>query len=64
MTGYILSKLPPVKMVQLLDLEYPNLRAFAVLPGLIVTDMTIEAFKPLALDKGMLIWPVYQTGSD
>ncbi|KIM21834.1 hypothetical protein M408DRAFT_333213 [Serendipita vermifera MAFF 305830] len=55
MNGYLLSKLPPVKLMQLLDLEYPNLRTFSVIPGLVATDMLIEAFSALALDKAPLV---------
>jgi NAD(P)-dependent dehydrogenase (short-subunit alcohol dehydrogenase family) len=51
MTGYFLSKLPPIKLTQILDLEYPNLRTYAVMPGINDTDMLLDAFRPLALDK-------------
>jgi hypothetical protein len=72
MTAYLLSKLPAIKMVEILDygassslgwrglvayfssllLEYPNLRTFAIIPGIIPTDMLPPAFAPLANDKG------------
>lgn len=55
MGGYLTSKIAAAKLIQLLDLEYPNLRTFSVLPGLIPTDMLIESFSALALDKGLSI---------
>jgi len=54
MNGYLLSKLPAAKLMQLLDLEYPNLRTFAFIPGIVETDMLVESFRPLALDKAPL----------
>ncbi|KAG9049162.1 hypothetical protein FS842_000239 [Serendipita sp. 407] len=51
----MLSKLPAVKLVQILNDEYPNVRSFAVIPGLVPTDMFIEAFRSMALDKASLV---------
>lgn len=56
MVGYMLTKLPAVKMVELLALEYPNsVRSFAVVPGVIPTDMLPKdpnsGFHAIALDK-------------
>ncbi|KAG8803563.1 hypothetical protein FRC18_007287 [Serendipita sp. 400] len=53
--AYMLSKLPAVKLVQILNDEYPNVRSFAVIPGLVPTDMFIEAFRSMALDKASLV---------
>jgi hypothetical protein len=71
MTGYLLSKLPPVKLVQILNagsstlsdthltsfssrhLEYSNIRAYALVPGVVPTDMLLDIFKSSALDKRM-----------
>lgn len=36
-------------------IEYPNIRAFAVGPGLVATDMLIESFRPLAIDTRMYL---------
>ncbi|PVF94817.1 NAD(P)-binding protein [Serendipita vermifera] len=53
-TSYLLSKLPPVKLVQILNAEYENIRAFAFIPGLVPTDMILDAFKPYAIDTAPL----------
>ncbi|KAG8829792.1 hypothetical protein FRC17_006027 [Serendipita sp. 399] len=53
--GYFLSKLPAVKLVQILNDEYPNVRSFALIPGLVPTDMLVEAFRSLSLDKASLV---------
>ncbi|PVF94810.1 hypothetical protein CPB86DRAFT_876131 [Serendipita vermifera] len=52
--GYTLSKVPAVKLVQILNNEYENIRAFAFLPGLVDTDMLLEAAKPYASEKPSL----------
>ncbi|KAG8826059.1 hypothetical protein FRC17_008424 [Serendipita sp. 399] len=53
--GYLMSKLPSLKLVQLLNDEYPNVRSFVLLPGLVETDMTLDAFRPLTIDKANLV---------
>lgn len=30
--------------------EYPNIRAFAVCPGIVDTDALLDAFRPMAKD--------------
>ncbi|KIM22563.1 hypothetical protein M408DRAFT_78899 [Serendipita vermifera MAFF 305830] len=59
MSGYILTKLPGVKLVELMALEYPNnLRTYALVPGIVPTDMLPRdpksGFVALALDKPAL----------
>lgn len=55
MNGYLHSKVVGVKLVQTLDAEYPNLRTFAVIPGLVETDMLLEAMRGIPLDQASLV---------
>ncbi|PVF94809.1 NAD(P)-binding protein [Serendipita vermifera] len=53
--AYQLSKIPPIKLVQILNAEYRNIRAYAVNPGVVPTDSLLESFKPFAHDKPTLV---------
>lgn len=54
MTAYLVSKVSAAKLVQILNAEYSNMRTFAVLPGVVETEMLLDAFRPIAFDKPTL----------
>ncbi|KAF2194086.1 NAD(P)-binding protein [Zopfia rhizophila CBS 207.26] len=54
MSSYISSKLAQTKLMEFLHIEHPNIRAFTLLPGLLNTAMTAEAYLPYARDDPML----------
>lgn len=65
MSGYIVAKLAQIKLLELIDLEQPNLRVFSVHPGLVKAKngrgVVIDAFKPFAVDNpaltgGVTLW--------
>ncbi|KAL2060304.1 hypothetical protein VTL71DRAFT_9699 [Oculimacula yallundae] len=61
--AYSIAKLAGQRFTEFLDLEYPNLRAFTLLPGIVETGMTNDFFRPFAKDHvglvGMLaLWLV------
>lgn len=49
-SSYSVAKYAGNRFVEYLDAEYPNLRTFSLSPGIIVTGMTDESFKPFAKD--------------
>ncbi|ORX98767.1 hypothetical protein BCR34DRAFT_576965 [Clohesyomyces aquaticus] len=56
-SSYSISKLAGQRYLEYLDLEYPTLRVFYVLPGIVATDMQKEvgeAFEPYAKDQAEL----------
>jgi NAD(P)-dependent dehydrogenase (short-subunit alcohol dehydrogenase family) len=50
MSAYSIAKLAGQRLTEYLDTEYPRLRAFTLLPGIILTGLTHESFKPFAKD--------------
>ncbi|KAI9685952.1 MAG: hypothetical protein M1820_010707 [Bogoriella megaspora] len=57
-SAYSGSKLAAIKLVEYLDTEKPELRAFSVHPGIVATTdsnrgMVVDAFTPFAHDKGI-----------
>jgi NAD(P)-dependent dehydrogenase (short-subunit alcohol dehydrogenase family) len=54
MSSYISSKLAQTRIMEILHVEQPNIRSFTLLPGLLKTAMTADAFKPFARDDPML----------
>lgn len=43
--------------------EYPNLRTFAVIPGLVETDMLLEAMRGIPLDQGQSLYILHPGAS-
>lgn len=54
MSSYISSKLAQTRIMEIIHAEQPEVRSFTLLPGLLKTTMTAEAFKPFARDDPML----------
>lgn len=54
MSSYISSKLAQTKLMEFVHVENPDIRAFVLLPGLLKTAMTAEAYLPYARDDPML----------
>ncbi|KAF3766663.1 NAD(P)-binding protein [Cryphonectria parasitica EP155] len=54
MSSYISSKLASTRIMEILHAEQPAVRSFTLLPGLLKTAMTAEAFIPFARDDPML----------
>ncbi|KAJ4420371.1 hypothetical protein N0V82_004360 [Gnomoniopsis sp. IMI 355080] len=54
MSSYISSKLAQTRIMEIFHAEQPDVRCFTLLPGLLKTAMTAEAFKPFARDDPML----------
>jgi NAD(P)-dependent dehydrogenase (short-subunit alcohol dehydrogenase family) len=51
MSSYSIAKFAGQRLIEYLDAEYPHLRAFTLSPGIILTSMTNESFKPFAKDN-------------
>ncbi|KAI9817915.1 MAG: hypothetical protein M1832_004535 [Thelocarpon impressellum] len=49
-SAYSVSKLAEIKMGEFVHAEYPKLRSFTTMPGIVDTDMPSEQFRPYALD--------------
>jgi NAD(P)-dependent dehydrogenase (short-subunit alcohol dehydrogenase family) len=47
---YSISKLAGQRLTEYMDAEYSNLRVFTLSPGIILTPMSHESFKPFAKD--------------
>lgn len=47
---YSIAKFAGQRLIEYLDAEYPRLRAFTLSPGIVLTGMTHESFKPFARD--------------
>jgi NAD(P)-dependent dehydrogenase (short-subunit alcohol dehydrogenase family) len=54
MSSYSIAKLAGQRLIEYLDAEYPHLRAFTLSPGIILTGITPENFKPFAKDHAEL----------
>ncbi|KAI4859005.1 hypothetical protein F4820DRAFT_462831 [Hypoxylon rubiginosum] len=54
MSSYTSSKLAQTKLMEFLHVENPDIRCFTLLPGLLKTQMTAEAYLPFARDDPML----------
>lgn len=50
LAAYSIAKLAGQRMMEYLDAEYSNLRTFTLSPGIIMTQMTDDSFKPFAKD--------------
>ncbi len=55
LSSYPLSKLVVLQIQAYVAAENPNVTAVAVHPGVLMTDMTIDAFKRFALDTAELV---------
>ncbi|KAH8803439.1 hypothetical protein F5884DRAFT_739815 [Xylogone sp. PMI_703] len=68
MSSYSIAKLAGQRLTEYLDAEYARLRTFSVSPGIILTGMTHESFKPFAKDHvelpGMLALYLSQERAD
>jgi NAD(P)-dependent dehydrogenase (short-subunit alcohol dehydrogenase family) len=49
-SSYAIAKLAGHRLIELLDVEYPRLRTFCLAPGLIMTNMMSDMYKPFAKD--------------
>lgn len=65
MSAYIVSKLAQIKLLELIDIEQPNLRVFSVHPGVVAAEngrrVVLDDYKPFALDTaaltaGLTLW--------
>ncbi|TGO46208.1 hypothetical protein BCON_0338g00080 [Botryotinia convoluta] len=67
-SAYNISKLAEQRLSEHLHLEYPSLRVFTTMPGIVLTDMVSDHFKPYALDHadltGMLALYLVQERAD
>jgi NAD(P)-dependent dehydrogenase (short-subunit alcohol dehydrogenase family) len=50
MAGYTASKLAFVRIMENLHAEQPGIRVFMLIPGIVQTEMTLDALKPYAKD--------------
>ncbi|XXG95758.1 hypothetical protein Hte_002029 [Hypoxylon texense] len=50
MAGYTASKLALVRIMENLHAEQPGIRVFLLMPGIVMTDMTLDSLKPYAKD--------------
>jgi NAD(P)-dependent dehydrogenase (short-subunit alcohol dehydrogenase family) len=55
LSAYGISKLAILELMTYVAVENPNVFAVALHPGIIDTEMTIDAFKPFALDTPELV---------
>jgi NAD(P)-dependent dehydrogenase (short-subunit alcohol dehydrogenase family) len=55
LSAYGMSKLGVLELMTYVAVENPNVTAVALHPGVVDTEMTIEAFKPVALDTPELV---------
>ncbi|KAF2731264.1 oxidoreductase-like protein, partial [Polyplosphaeria fusca] len=55
LSSYSISKLACIRMIEHLAIEYPQLRAFALDPGIVRDVAAVEAFMPFAFDTVELI---------
>ncbi|KAF2269413.1 NAD(P)-binding protein [Lojkania enalia] len=55
LSAYGISKLAVFELMTYLALENPNVVAVALHPGIVMTDMTLDTFKPVALDTPELV---------
>ena len=61
MSSYSIAKLAALQQVQYIALGYPNVTAVALHPGLVETDMMLDAFRPFIrqtpeLNGGLGVW--------
>ncbi|QKX61766.1 uncharacterized protein TRUGW13939_08922 [Talaromyces rugulosus] len=54
LSSYFVSKLAVAKFTEFLPLENPNVAAYSLSPGIVLTDMTLDPFKPFAKDTAEL----------
>lgn len=54
MAGYTASKLALARIMENLHAEQPSLRVFLLIPGIVETNMTLDALKPYAKDTPAL----------
>jgi NAD(P)-dependent dehydrogenase (short-subunit alcohol dehydrogenase family) len=52
LSSYFVSKLAVAKFTEFLPLENPNVAAYSLSPGIVLTSMTLDPFKPFAKDTG------------
>tara|TARA_R110002060_G_scaffold33056_4_gene43773 strand:+ start:315 stop:740 length:426 start_codon:yes stop_codon:yes gene_type:complete len=55
MSCYSLSKLASTQLQTFIAAENPNVTAISLHPGLVLTDMTMDAFRPYAKDTPELV---------
>lgn len=61
MSSYSIAKLALLQLSTFISAENPNIKAIAVHPGIIMTDMTLDIFKKFAKDTpelvgGLAVW--------
>lgn len=54
MAGYTASKLALVRIMENLHAEHPGIRVFSLMPGIVMSGMTLDALKPYAKDSAEL----------
>ncbi|RAK94843.1 SDR family NAD(P)-dependent oxidoreductase [Aspergillus ibericus CBS 121593] len=50
LSSYLMSKLSVAKFTEFIAAENPSVRAYSLSPGMVVTGLTVEAFKPYSRD--------------
>jgi NAD(P)-dependent dehydrogenase (short-subunit alcohol dehydrogenase family) len=55
LSAYGISKLAVFNLMTYVALEHPNVVAVALHPGIVVTEMTVESFRPFAHDTFELV---------
>ncbi|KAL3482125.1 hypothetical protein BJX99DRAFT_82477 [Aspergillus californicus] len=58
LSSYFMSKLAVAKFTEFLAVENPGVAAYSLSPGIVLTGMTLEAFKPFAKDTAELVGAV------
>ncbi|KAJ5372041.1 oxidoreductase short chain dehydrogenase/reductase family [Penicillium concentricum] len=54
LSSYFISKLSVAKMTEFVTAENPNVTAYSLSPGIVLTSMTLDSFKPFAKDSAEL----------
>jgi NAD(P)-dependent dehydrogenase (short-subunit alcohol dehydrogenase family) len=63
-SSYGIAKQTDRRLIEFLDTEYPEIKAFSLDPGILMTGRTCEMFKPFAFDNPELVgmFPVWLGG--
>ncbi|KAL6229032.1 hypothetical protein BDW75DRAFT_250239 [Aspergillus navahoensis] len=54
LSSYFMSKLSVAKLTEFISVENPGVAAYSLSPGVVLTSMTLDSFKPYAKDTGDL----------
>ncbi|KAJ5556159.1 oxidoreductase short chain dehydrogenase/reductase family [Penicillium frequentans] len=54
LSSYFISKMGVAKLTEFVDAENPHVTAYSLSPGIVLTSMTLDSFKPFAKDTAEL----------